>query len=207
MYRSVALFALVTLVSSAAFGATEKNARQGDVASKYVLDDGRLYRVVNGNNCDITTGVEDFKVSQHPNDKAMIYFKKAGDLYALLNTAAPSAGTCPKATKSVLLKGVKKYNVVSSTDTTLVNTALSTSGAFRAGKNSGPAYRQTAISDYALNTCYNQQGKSFSTYVAFLLKDNGEVVRVKGKTPEDSKVVAGRYTSLNQFKTDEKVCQ
>ncbi len=103
--KSLAVPSLLTLVSCAAtvaeFAVDEydrvpanecdrakyriyREARRNDTADRYMLDDdGTFFRWIKGIACTITYGVEDFKVSKHPNDAAVVYYKKGGDLYMI----------------------------------------------------------------------------------------------------------------------------
>ncbi|MEW6056826.1 MAG: hypothetical protein AB1540_09440 [Bdellovibrionota bacterium] len=185
----------------------EKRARSNDVADRYILErDGDFFREVRGKPCQITNNVDDFKVSQHRNDAAMVYFIKDGDLYVLHN--AESSGQCPKASKKVIMPNVKKYNVVSNTNTTIVNTALDRSGTFIAWDNTRDVLTVRGVDEYKLNQCFGT-GRSFSSYVAFLLSRSGDIYKVKGNEPEKSKWDNSRdsYNTLNQFEDRQRVCQ
>lgn len=202
--KSLFATALV-LALSAASGAQAKDivkkARANDVADTYVLtDEGTLYRTVNGRRCDVTTNVDNFKISQHPNDRAMVYFKKNGDLY-VLGRSAPSY-SCPKANTKVLMENVKKYSVTSNTQTTIVNAALSKSGKFVAWDNVAPVLTVSGADDYQMNQNFGAEGKPFSSYVAFVHSDRGgSVMKVKGITPSASKWDSSRYySSIRDFK-------
>lgn len=131
--RLIALLVAFTGISAFAKDDIVKRARNNDVASEYILKaNGDLFRIVSGNKCQVTNGVEDMKISAHPNDTAMMYFIKEGDLYILKN--AETHGQCPKADKKVLMPNVArsgsnyKYNVVSNTNTRVVNVALDSYG-------------------------------------------------------------------------------
>jgi hypothetical protein len=200
--------AALVLTLGAASGAQAKDivkqARANDVADKYVLtDEGTLYRTVNGRRCDVTTNVDNFKISQHPNDRAMVYFKKNGDLY-VLGRSTPSYG-CPKANTKVLMENVKKYSVTSNTQTTIVNVALSKSGKFVAWDNVAPVLTtpyDVIADDYQMNQNFGADGKPFSSYVAFVhTARGGAIMKVKGINPEGSKWDTSRYyTSIRDFK-------
>ncbi len=182
-----------------------KNARENDVATKYVLtDDSTLYRVINGKRCDITTDVQSFKVSQHPNDLAMIYFKKGGDLYVLGGRTPFINNHCPKAETRKLMENVKKYSVTSNTRTTIVNVALSYEGKFVAWDNSKPVFNVVGADDYEMNQNFGAEGKPFSSYVAFVHSTRGgNIMKVKGINVDASKWDSSRYySSIDQFKRD-----
>lgn len=206
---------LVALFASVAALADEtKQARSNDYAISYTLtDSGRLYRTMpNGNQCDITTNVSDFKVSQHPKDAAVIYFKKEGNLYYLKNLSWKQASKpCPGAEKAVLMSDVKKYNVISNTNTDLVNTALSYGGRFAAWPNSGSPVSFDGISAYSLNNCYGKKDRSFNTYMVFLLTNGGKIVKVRGNASGygsiEYKVDDSKYwQSPEQFIRQNNVC-
>jgi len=196
------LCALIALsLSTSAFAAERKQARANDVASEYVLENnGDLFRIIRGTDikCQVTTRVSDFKISQHPNDVAMIYFKRDGDLYLLRN--GDRRGQCPIANKSVLVTGVRKYSVVSTTDTTIVNVALSNSGELAAWDNTNVRVSKSNVSDYKMYQYYGVSGKPFSTYVLFAINYGGSVLKVKGVNPEESKWdESRRFSSIDDF--------
>lgn len=185
-----------------------KQARNNDVASKYVLEsDGDFFRYVNGNKCQITNDVQSFKVSQHPRDAAMVYFEKGNDLYVLNN--ASMTGNCPKAEKKVIMSSVKKYTVVSTTDTEIVNMALSNGGRLTAWENKSVVFSADNIESYKHNDCYGQSGKSFNTFVAFAIKYSGRVVKIRGGA--NGRAVEGvtddsYYSDLADFTRSNNVC-
>lgn len=183
----------------------EKNARSNDVASRYVLEDnGNFFRYVGRNKCQITNRVDSFKVSQHKNDAAMVYFKRNGDLYVLHN--ASRSGNCPKASKKVIMNDVAKYNVVSSTKTTIVNLAVSRFGNFTAWDNNRALISKRGVKAYSMNNCYGT-GRSFSSYVAFAINSAGHIFKVKGKSPSSSKWdTSRRYNSVSDFVRKNNVC-
>lgn len=193
-----------------------KQARSNDVASEYVLeDDGDFYRKVGVHTCQITTGVEEFKISRHPNDSAMVYFMKGGDLWVLHNAEIPGHGQCPKASKKMILPDIAKayskmrYTLVNTIKTTIVNAAMSTqqNGLFVAWDNTHAVFQANNVADYLMNTCYGTKGKVYNTYVAFVLTDDNKVIKVKGKSPEKSVVDNNKtYESLQEFKAANKVC-
>lgn len=184
-----------------------KNARSNDVASRYVLEDnGNFFRFVGNQKCQITNNVDSFKVSSHPNDAAMVYFERDNDLYVLHN--ASRTGNCPKASKKVITSNVAKYNVVSSTQTTIVNLALSKSGTFTAWDNTTPVVSKTGVKSYSMSQCYGVSGKSFSTYVAFAINSAGHIFKVKGKSPGSSNWdTSARYNSVDEFVRKNNVCK
>lgn len=201
----------------------DKKARSNDLVDRYQLNqDGTLDRVMdNGRRCTVTTNVVDFKISEHPSDAAMIYFVKTdGTLYYLKNADARRDGNCPAANTAALLSDLKKegskyrYNVVSNTNTTIVNVALTkgwflSAGTFLAWPNTGsPVVRETDITDYSMNECYGADGKSYKTYVAFIMNSLGQVKKIKGEKPEDSKWdLDHRYDSIQDFKKSNHVCE
>lgn len=200
--------ALLFLVAVPAFAKElTKQARSNDIASEYQLkDNGDLFRLVAGLKCQITTSVEDFKVSQHPKDAAMIYYVKGGNLYVLHN--AKLTGDCPKASKKMIMANLAKkhgdyrYNVVPSVDTTIVNVALSQTGHFYAWDNTATVLSQHNVADYSLHGQFGVKGAAFSSYALFAISELGFVLKVKGLSPEDSKWdYSDRYSDLKEFKT------
>jgi hypothetical protein len=178
-----------------------KKARANDIASEYVLtNDATLYRVVDGRRCDITTNVDSFKISQHPNDAAMIYYVKDGDLYVL--GASAYSSHCPKANTRMIMANVKKYTVTSNPHTTVVNMALSRSGALKAWDNTNIVLSVSGVDEYQMNQNFGAEGKAFSSYVAFAhTARGGYIMKIKGRNPEGSKWDSSRYyTSVSDFK-------
>ena len=196
---------LVTGLSTAQ-AAQSKKARSNDLASEYILDDrGNFFRKVRGNKCQITNRVESFKVSQHPNDAAVAYFKKDGDLYVLHN--ASRSGQCPKTSKKVIVEDIKKYSVISSTNTTVVNLTLDRNGKFLGWDNKRAVVRAYNVDTYKHNECFGVKKKSFKSYVAFAIDRHGSVLKVKGHNPGSSKWSHKTYDSIKDFKRKERVCK
>ena len=108
------------------------------------------------------------------------------------------------------MANVKKYNVVSSNNTTIVNTALSNSGKFLAWDNTKVVYSDILVEDYLLNTNYKVKGKTFNTFVAFTLGYDHYITKVKGSSSEDSSYIKSTetdrpYKSIQEFKKTMKV--
>ena len=193
-----------------------KEARKSDTADRYMLGhDGTLYRRINGANCAVTSGVKDFKISQHPNDVAVIYYRKNGDLYMVnKDKERRTRGQCPSAEGNTkkLMSNVKKYTVTSNTDTTIVNAALSKSGQFSAWDNVQVVYSDINVDDFTMNSCFGAKGKSFSSYVLFTLDRYNNISKVKVNKEykylrDDSKVNRERFDSISDFKDRNKVCE
>ncbi len=204
----------IILISSLFFSVlasaqTVKNARSNDVASKYTLKaNGDFFRTVGRNECQITNDVDSFKVSQHPKDVAVAYYERGGDLYILKN-AHGSNGNCPEASKKVLMENVEKYTVVSTTNTDIVNLALSRSGKLVAWDNRNVLVSEYGIENYAHNDCYGVKGKSFNTIVAFGITYSGRVLKIRGgsSTEVSATMTSEYYSSINNFKSDNNVCK
>jgi hypothetical protein len=212
------LILLSAIATAAVMGtafAETKQARDGDIASSYTLNkDGSFFRTtLAGTKCEVTNNITDFKVSQHPNDLAMAYFVKDGDLYVLNNVKAVqdfvkiAFGECPKTTKKLIVSSVDKYTVVSNQNTTVVNLTLATNGEFKAWDNNKAILTLSHINEYVNNECYGSKKASFSSYVAFAIDKNGFVYKIKGEKTESSKVSEKSYDSLKEFKKTENVCK
>lgn len=188
-----------------------KNARKNDWADQYALDrGGNLFAYRDGLKCQVTNGVRDFKISQHKNDVAAIYYEKDGDLYILINQGDFRSRNCPSQNKKKLMADVDKFTVTSNTKTDVVNVALSKRGELVAWNDRDVVYRDTGVEDYLMNQCFGAEGKSFSSYVLFSIDRAGEVTKVKGEA--DYKYVAARstgkrYGTIGNFKDSENVCQ
>ncbi len=209
---NTALVAAFLVVVAPAFGKdVTKQARSNDVASQYTLDDrGNFFRQVGRNKCQITNDVEDFKVSQHPNDVAMVYFIKKRDLYVLHNTVR--TGNCPKASTKVLQNNIAKkhgdyrYSVVSNTDTTIVNVALGENGRFTAWDDTKLVLDQSRVADYTMHGKFGVKGAPFSSYALFLINETGNVLKVKGNNPAGSLWdTSERFLDLAEFKAKYKI--
>ncbi len=193
----------------------KKSARRNDVADEYELTtNGDFFRYVGSNKCQITNNVADFKISQHPNDAAMVYFlkKKSGnqDLYVLHNSTGGSS-QCPKASTKMIMEDIKKYTVTSNTNTTIVNAALSHSGRFAAWDNSAVVYSDNGVTDYQMNQCFGVAGRSFKTYVLFTQDRSRAVTKVKvdeaGRGIVDgSKSTSETYANITEFNRSQNVC-
>ncbi|MGB1013349.1 MAG: hypothetical protein ACPG4T_04375 [Nannocystaceae bacterium] len=216
LVSAATLATFVGLTSTAQASDIVKQARSNDVASQYVLeDDGDFYRMVGKHKCQITTKVDEFKISRHPNDAAMVYFVKNNDLWVLHNAQIPGHGQCPAASKTTILEDIAKayskvrYTLVNTIKTKIVNAAMSTkfNGLFVAWDNTTPVFQAANVKDYLMNTCYGTPKKKYNTYVAFVLTNDKKVIKVKGKKPESSVVDNKKtYASLQEFKSANKVC-
>lgn len=195
-----------------------KRARANDIVDEYILEDSsKLVRRIGKLKCDVTTKVVDFKISMHPKDDAMMYFIKEGDLYELHNTGAATPGQCPKAEVVLAMKNVAKidgkykYNVVSSTNTKIVNMALDKEGNLKAWDNEKLVLTQNGVADYKMNICNDQPGAAFSRYVAFAEDAYGRILKVDGDKPEESKFSPESYlysgNAIKDFKDREGVCK
>lgn len=214
MFSKIILATVLATTTVSAFAYKEKNARANDVASKYILDDrGTLSRIVNGRKCDITTKVNDFKVSSHKHDVAMIYFDKADknnpritNLHLLRNVKG-ATGQCPKADQGVLVSNIKKYTVVSnaSSETLIVNLTLDKAGKLIGWDNNRAVITASGIKNYVNNDCFGSSGKSFSSYVAFGITHSGKIVKIKG-SEIDKKVDPRSYSDIEDFKIQNRVC-
>ena len=201
-----------------------KLARKNDKgASKYLLTaSGQLMRITddNGEKCTIDQDVFDFKISQHPTDAAVIYYTKKSEtagkkLVVVANADGDFAGKCLKVKKGVIVKEkLKEFSVVSNTQTTIVNAALTTDGNFYAWDSTKVVYSDSGVVDYQMNNCFGSEGKSFSSYALFTIDSLGIVNKVKGqkqvegffsfiKAPADN----GRYNSIKAFIDNKNVCE
>lgn len=158
-----------------------KQARRNDLVAQYALkSNGDFFRVMeNGTLCQITNNVDSFKISQHPNDAAMVYFERGGDLYVLNNINGRSGRNCPQADKKAIMSNVKKYTVTSNTESSIVNVALDTSGRLAAWDNNKVVYEDTMVVDYLMNQCFGASGKSFSSVVFFTIDPHGNVSKIR----------------------------
>ncbi len=194
---------------------TCREARRNDVADRYMLgNDGTLFRRINGAVCAVTSGVEDFKISQHPNDVAVVYFKKTNHLFLLnMDRERRPNGQCPSSSGNIrkLMDNVKKYTVTSNQNTTIVNAALDESGNFRAWDNTRVVYSDRGVEEFQMNQCFGTANKSFSSYVLFTrdISDNITKVRVRNGifARDESQVVRERYGRINAFVESQRVCQ
>jgi hypothetical protein len=214
----VFLFVLSAQSSFAARCATEAprgsrwkectNARSNAVVDQFLLNDsGDLFAYISRSRllCSVTNAVSDMKVSGHPRDNAVLYFVRQGDLYIAHNVRS-NGRNCPDMSKKELLRNVKKYNVVSNTATTVVNTALSRGGEFLAWDNNRVVYHDRLVQDYLLNRNYASSSKAFNSYVAFTIDYAGFVTKVEGQASYNalpgSKETKKRYSSIQQFKRE-----
>lgn len=187
-----------------------KNARRNDSADQYILDSaGNLYRYfanAQQKKCQITNNVSDFKISQHPNDSAVIYFERQGDLWVVHPQG--TSGNCPPVSKKVIMAGVKEWKMVSNTNTTIVNAALSNNGQLLAWDNVNVVYQENGIRDFQMNTCFGTAGRSFSSYAIFAQDHNRDIVKVKGQGGRYVRdaVEQGNFSSITEWKQSRNVC-
>lgn len=192
-----------------------KMARQNDAAQEYMLGhDGTFRRRINGVECAITSKVQDFKISQHPTDAAVVYYRKNNNLYMInQDREFRQAGNCPsvQGNTKLLMSNVKKYSVTSDLRTTIVNAALSNDGQLVAWDYRIPVYRDYGVSDYNMNNCYNVKGKSFSSVVLFSIDYSGKVSKVRNAKGLYQKIGEANsthesYRDINDFKISQNVC-
>jgi hypothetical protein len=190
-----------------------KNARRNDFATQYLLDrKGNFFRLVNGQKCQVTANVVDFKISQHPSDLAVVYYKTAkNELFVVHNQSTTYSGNCPPVSKKSIMTATKEFSVVPSQKTTIVNAALSQGGLFQAWDSVRGVYSDTNIRDYMMNQCYGQQGKSFSSVVLFTIDNSGIVTKVRMQSngfylKDSSNSTSQRYADIQDFKRRENVC-
>jgi len=207
---------VLSLISTSAFSAQClngknwdcKNARNNDRAAQYMLDNsGNFYRYFqNGQTCQITSNVKDFKISQHPSDRAVAYYESNGTLYVVHNQGTSYTGNCPPVSKKAIMQNVKEWKIVSNTNSTIVNAALDSQGNFNAWDDNNVVYKDTNITDFEMNSCFGSAGKSFSSYALFTLSRFGDVTKVKTSgsffVSDASKTERGNWTRLSQWKND-----
>lgn len=207
---SLSVLAITAITFAAPAFAEPKKARDNDLVDSYeLLDNSKLVRRIGNLSCDVTSGVTSFKVSQHPNDAAMIYFMKDGDLHYLKNPAGAvrKKGECPKAEKALLLANVKDYTVVPTQKTEIVNMALTHEGRLVAWPNTGrPLVDVNGIKELKMNPCNDQAGFSFKKYVAFAESRDGRILKIEGDKPSDSAFTPESFDSIGDFKEKQNVC-
>jgi hypothetical protein len=133
-------------------------------------------------------------------------------LYVIHNLGAASDNDCPKTSKKKIMDNVKEYKVVSNRDTTIVNAALSEDGTFYAWDDNKVVYSDRNIKDFQMNTCYGQQGKSFSSIVLFTLDQRSYITKVKVAeglfgTYDRSSMTDRTFDNIAEFKDRLNVCQ
>lgn len=191
-----------------------KNARRNDLADQYLLDKkGNLFRAVENQKCQITSNVDSFKISMHPNDSAVAYYESKDDLYVVHNQGTTRSGNCPPVSKKKIMSNVKEYSVVSNTNSFIVNAALDKSGKFEAWDNIKTVYSDKNVEDFMMNTCYKVEGKSFNTIVLFTIDRSGYVTKVRmeesagGWVYNKSNETNRQYRNIADFKERENVCK
>jgi hypothetical protein len=183
-----------------------KTARSGDLASQYLVDQqGGLFRMVGNQKCQITSGVSDVKIPAHTADPSMAYFVAGNTLFAL-DPGQPS-GSCPKASKRKLVDDVAQFSLVSSSQSDLVMVALDRSGRLSMWDSAGDRTFLDGVSDFALNSCFGARGKAFSTYVGFAIDDSGNVTKLSGTIAGAPRPDGRSYSSLDEFRRGNRVCQ
>lgn len=216
MFKKIFLLPALALSFSFVLSAQAQDrtvrARSNDSVSEYILDNGNLYAVFQsgGQKCQITSGVSQVKTSQHPSDRAMIYFLQRGDLM-YMNRVQATGRNCPSMKTHVYeaLKDVKEFKLVSTTETNVVLLAVSRSGTLQAQTDAKLFNLGRGYTDIVMG-CMGESGKSFNTFVGFALRNDGSVLKVKGQNPDASKTDDnnGRgFSSLSDFKQVRNVCK
>lgn len=216
------IFAALTITAGSAQADVKrgepKEARSNDVATEYVLGyDGTLFRRMPGyrNLCPVATNVNDFKISKNPQDDALIYFTVSRfgqeDLYAL-NRDSNGFMSCLAPNIEPLMRDVKKFTVVSSAKTQIVNIALDKKGNLKAWGRRDLLLTANGIQEYSMNQCNDQIGRRFSSYVAFAESADGRILKIDGDRPREWKFTQERYfdgnrkSAIQMFKMREDVC-
>jgi hypothetical protein len=225
--RFVPIVILATLFTTSTAQAQEKKkARSNDTVSEYSLTyTGTLNRHMErygarpDNNpyndviCAVTTRVSDFKISQHPNDAALAYFIKDGELHYVKSSGRTQGTNCPPAETKLIARPVSMsegkyvYGVISNTQTQYVNYVLTTDREFAAWKNTGQPLEVRNVVEVKQNSCYGASGQlDFKRKILFLRKADGTILAMEedGKTTDQ-----GRYSSIAAFKNDsgKNVCK
>ena len=184
------------------------NARANTAVDQYMLDNaGDLYSYIGRINriCQVTSRVKNMKVSMHPNDAAVLYFEKDGNLFDA-NEVRIASQQCPQMKTKELMAGVEKYSVVGNSNTTVVNMALSKSGEFIAWDNNQAIYKDIGVKDYLVNSSnYGVPRAPFTTFVAFTLGYDSKITKIKGHAAQGGMLVKssddpGYYVSIQEFK-------
>ncbi len=211
MQKMTVFLAALFILAPVSFANSCKERKVNRVSTDvkaYRLCDGTLSQKFGANTwCTVTTRVQSFKVSGHPNDAAIAYYKRDGDLF-VAHKQKWNGYSCPSTSKNEILPNVTKYTVVSSTkmENLVVNMALSSNGNFRAWDNTRVVISLSGIKKYVNNECFGVEGASYSTYVAFAITYAGKVYKVKGKS-SSSVLTDESYADLTAFKNKEKVCK
>lgn len=194
----------------------KNTVRADETVEQYLLTkNGNLFALLKrgGALCQVTSDVDNFKISQHPKDAAVLYFDRNDDLYVLNKEKVNFWGDCPKTSKKVIMENVKEYKIATNTKTTIVNAALNKFGKFVAWDNTSPVYTAYGVADFQMNNCFGKKGSSFNSYVLFTQDFAGFITKVKGKADwgvfeyiADS-TTKGRFDSITAFKDKENVCQ
>ena len=207
--RAFAAIALsLVLLPAVGRADTVKRARSTDIATEYRLEGTDLYRMVDGQKCQVTTDVIEFKVSQHPDDAAVIYYLRrergAANLYSLENT--DGGGQCPKAKKHRILDDIArsggryKYSVVPSAKAEIVAVALSRQGTLVAWDEQTAVVEEQGVEDYRLHDRFGKAGAPFRRYVAFAIDSAGFVLKLDGRAPRGSRYDSQQpYPDLDAF--------
>ena len=201
------LVAVVLMVPALAGAAkVTRKARPGDAASEYTLTErGDLFRQVGKLRCQITSGVTEFKVAQHPADAAAIYFVKNGDLKILLPPVG-APGHCPKAETVTVASRIARFTLIGDARSPAFVMTLDADGQFQAVGADGAVASVPAARDFAMNACHGQPDKKFSSYSAFVLDRDGLVTRLKGREAAEKTDFSRAYASLDDFRTSNQVC-
>jgi len=186
-----------------------REARKNDIADRYMLaHNGTLFRRINKASCAITENVQSFKISQHPNDIAVIYYKKGNNLYLVnLDREYRPSGQCPsaKGNTQLLMEDIAKYTVTSNIHSTIVNAALDNKGNFKAWDNTTSVYTDTKVKEFQMNDCFGSKGLSFNSFVLFTQDYSQSITKVKVDSSkkyvkDNSKATSERYSSVHDFK-------
>ncbi len=190
-----------------------KESHGNDKVVKYELyESGDFFRIMpDGKKCQITTKVESFKMARM-DDSAALYFLRDGNLSALYPVRSYS-NQCPNKSDEIIADSVNRYTIPSENLLSIFafgirynNDLIYVVPSPHKGGSPYSYYRLDGpFKDYLHNTCYNQNGKSFNSYIIFALRQDGRVLKVKENM--DNKLTEKTYKNLQDFKADENVCK
>merc|ERR1711865_764271 len=78
-------------------------------------------------------------------------------------------------------------------------------GQFTAWDDLSPVVNEKGVNDYLMHPTYGKKGAPFSSSVVFLINKGGNILKVNGKTPKNSKWDASTFQSIKQFQEKEKL--
>jgi hypothetical protein len=183
-----------------------KNARQGDIATQYGLLDGNLFRVIDGQRCQVSDRVTDLKIPHHAGDPAVAYYVRDGALYAV-ELGARSAEGCPRTAKHKVVDEVRNFWLAPGGSSSVTSLVRHGHDVLSVWDHNGDHRELTGVTSVAMNSCFQAAGKAFSSNIAFSIDAAGFVTKIGRHLTDIKRDDSKSYRDIAGFVSSNRVCQ